>query len=45
MPSEKPARFLALLFALVLGLTACEGEGPAEEAGEDVDEATEEATE
>ncbi|MFA9459972.1 hypothetical protein [Thiohalorhabdus methylotrophus] len=37
-------RFLALLFAALLALTACEGEGPAEEAGEKADEAAEEAT-
>ncbi|MFP4561553.1 MAG: hypothetical protein ACLFRB_09210 [Thiohalorhabdus sp.] len=45
MPRKKPARFLPLLFAVVIGLTACEGEGPAEEAGEEVDEAAEDAEE
>lgn len=37
--------FLALLFALGLGLAACDDDGPAEEAGEAVDEAGEEAGE
>ena len=34
---------LILLFSVALGVTACEQEGPAERAGEEIDEAVEKA--
>lgn len=39
----KKTQILTLLFSLALGVAACEQEGPAERAGEEIDEAVEKA--